>query len=307
MNLINTLIKSLLIDKEELEKFSASAPYRYKVYAIPKRNSNEKRIIAHPAKELKLIQRELVKILSEILPIHDSVYSYRIGRGIKENAQKHLYSKYLLKIDFKSFFPSITPDIFFLQLEKNNINLSLHEKLIIEKLLFWKPDRKSSSLELSIGAPSSPLISNFIMYEFDKKVFEFCKKINVSYTRYADDITFSTNCKGVLFSIPDEIDAILLTEYLGKITLNKKKTIFSSKANNRHVTGVRLSNNDKLSIGREKKRVISSKVHKFLLGHFDDDMKQKLQGELSFCFYLEPSFKDMLVRKYGNKFFTLYR
>ncbi|MDG2958959.1 retron St85 family RNA-directed DNA polymerase [Exercitatus varius] len=300
MNLSNTLGNILLMDKIALDNFAATAPYRYKIYEIPKRNSSEKRVIAHPAKELKFIQRVLVrKILENLLPIHEAVYSYRTGIGIRDNAYQHLYSKYLLKMDFKSFFPSINPNLFFIQLEKNNIYLSEDDKKIISRLLFWKPKRHSSDLELSVGAPSSPLISNFIMYSFDKRINDFCKDIDIKYTRYADDITFSTNQKDILFLIPNKVCEILNEEYKSSIILNKRKTVFSSKKNNRHVTGVRLSNDNKLSIGRDKKRILSAKLYNFLLGNLDNVSKEKLKGELAFSFYIEPSFKYKLIRKYG--------
>src|SRR5574343_1201175 len=86
---------------------------------------------------------------------------------------------------------------------------------------------------LSIGAPSSPLISNFIMYFFDEKIQNICKENNTLYTRYADDLTFSTNVKNLLFEFPNIVAAILEEETQGQIKINNKKTVFSSKAHNR--------------------------------------------------------------------------
>ncbi|TCP96190.1 retron-type reverse transcriptase [Cricetibacter osteomyelitidis] len=299
MTILDILMDTLLLDMQELKKFASTSPYRYKVYQIPKRNSKKKRTIAHPSKELKFIQRALNGILSNILPVHEAVFSYKKEVSIKDNAQKHLKSQYLLKMDFKNFFPSITPEIFFDQLDKNNISYSVEDREIISRLLFWKPSRYKEYLSLSIGAPSSPLISNFIMYSFDKKINDYCNNINVTYTRYADDITFTTNVRNILFDIPNEIKKILLEEFSGKIIINNKKTIFSSKANNRHVTGIRLTNDNKLSIGRNKKRVLSSKVHHYSLGKINDDEAKKLQGELAFTFYIEPEFESKLIKKYG--------
>ncbi|MCQ4912852.1 reverse transcriptase domain-containing protein, partial [Phocaeicola vulgatus] len=56
-------------------------------------------------------------------------------------------------------------------------------------------------LVLSVGAPSSPEISNFCLYNFDKILFEICESQNIKYTRYADDLTFSTNTKDTLFTL----------------------------------------------------------------------------------------------------------
>ncbi|OOF66465.1 hypothetical protein BKL51_01320 [Rodentibacter sp. Ppn85] len=77
--------------------------------------------------------------------------------------------------------------------------------------------------------------------------------MSITYTRYADDIIFSTNSVNILFNIPKIVESLLHDIYQGDISLNKEKTVFFSKVHNRHVTGIRLSNDSKLSIGRYKK------------------------------------------------------
>ena len=96
-------------------------------------------------------------------------------------------------------------------------------------------------LVLSIGAPSSPMISNFIMHNFDIK-FLTCKNLGINYSRYADDLTFSTNVKNVLFEIPNPIIPIIRKHFNDSLKLNRRKTVFASKAHNRHVTGVTIAN-----------------------------------------------------------------
>lgn len=299
MSIFNQLCDNLCMEEEELNLFSSTSPHRYKVYKIPKRNSKEQRTIAHPSKELKFIQRYLISILEESLPIHDASYAYKVNTSIKDNALKHVKSKYLLKMDFKDFFPSITPQIFFQKTKKIGLNFDQRDMDLLEGFLFWKPRRKKS-LILSIGAPSSPLISNFIMYEFDQLISEFCILEKITYTRYADDITFSTNRKDALFLIPNLVKKELTKLYSGAIKVNKSKTIFSSKKYNRHVTGVTLSNNGTLSIGRDKKRNISAGIHKFTLGVLPDQKIPVLQGLISHASFIEPEFYFRMVKKYGK-------
>ncbi|MCT7085107.1 RNA-directed DNA polymerase, partial [Salmonella enterica subsp. enterica serovar Oranienburg] len=92
-----------------------------------------------------------------------------------------------------------------------------------------------------------------------------------NYTRYADDLTFSTNNKDVLFDIPDMLENVLPKYSLGRIRINHEKTVFSSKGHNRHVTGITLTNDNKLSIGRERKRKISAMIHHFINGKLSTD------------------------------------
>src|SRR5690606_27674917 len=88
-------------------------------------------------------------------------------------------------------------------LSDNGIEFSKVDAIVLTQLLFWRPSKISGGkLVLSIGAPSSPLISNFIMFKFDDELNAECKKRGVKYTRYADDLTFSTNVKNALFEIP---------------------------------------------------------------------------------------------------------
>ena len=180
------------------------------------------------------------------------------------------------------------------------IKLTKTDKEILQQLLFWKPSKKDDSkkLILSVGAPSSPLISNFIMYKFDQATHAICAAKDVQYTRYADDIFFSTRRKNVLFEIPTLIVSLLKQLFGHNIAINEAKTAFSSKRHNRHVTGVTLTNDDQLSLGRKRKRVISSLVHKFTLNILDEEDIAHLKGLLSFARSIEPNFITRLEKKY---------
>lgn len=296
--IVEQLSESLCMSESDILVFSLSSPHRYKVYEIPKRNSDKTRVIAHPSKELKFFQRVLIEILDEILPVHKASFAYQKGVGIKDNAQKHTNSKYLLKMDFKDFFPSITPSLFFEVAEKHGIVLNERDMMVLKGLLFWK--RKGlEGLVLSIGAPSSPLISNFIMSFFDEAISKECSKRKIKYTRYADDITFSTRIKNNLFEIPDLVSSLLKSNVSG-VYVNSAKTIFTSKAHNRHVTGVTLTNEGGLSIGRERKRLISSMIHKSQYNKLNSEEASKLLGLISYATHIEPDFFERMVKKYGE-------
>lgn len=298
MNLLNELCEILCLSHKDLLHFSLTSPHRYKVYSIVKRDLKGRRIIAHPSKELKFLQRYLIKNVLNELIIHDTAYAYKKKTSIKDNAEQHLNTQYLLKMDFTDFFPSISPELFFRCLSNSGIKYNEVDKSILTGLLFWKPKRRTD-LVLSIGAPSSPLISNFIMYEFDAIMSSYCKTEKINYTRYADDLTFSTNRKDLLFTVPDEVEKLLIQLFDRRIKVNNKKTIFASKAHNRHVTGITLTNDNTLSIGRERKRNISATIHQFTLGKLSTENVEKLQGDIAFVTYIEPGFLDRMLKKYG--------
>lgn len=299
MQILQFLCQELSVTEQEIKLFVASAPKKYKVYTIPKRSSGI-RVIAQPAKRLKDYQRCLIKLLKTKLPIHDAAFAYKNNIGIKENAEQHMKSSYLLKMDFQNFFYSISPKLFFDALKKHKIEFAAEDNYLLEKILFFNPSKKSGGkLVLSIGAPSSPFISNFIMYSFDESISKTCLGLNVVYTRYADDLTFSSNTKNILFTIPVLVKKALRDHFDGAITVNEVKTIFSSKAHNRHITGITITNENKLSIGRQKKRYISGLIHRFSIQQLYQEDVKHLQGLLAFCLNVEPDFFERMKQKYS--------
>lgn len=304
MKIYDTFLLSLDIDevnKEGFTTFLRMAPKMYKVYSIPKRTHGH-RIIAHPAKFLKKCQRVLNDVLVDLLPINKAAFAYIKNISIRDNAELHKNSKYLLKMDFSDFFNSITPELLFSVFESKSMKLEEEDKFFLQQLLFWSPSKEDEGkLVLSVGAPSSPLISNFIMTKFDELIGKICEEKMITYSRYADDIFFSTNEKNSLFDLPKMIRALLKGLFGNQVTINESKTIFSSKAHNRYITGITITNDGDISLGRKRKRYISSLVHKFQLKVLDQETILKLQGLLSFAKSIEINFIIRLEKKYSYK------
>lgn len=304
LHLYSKMIEIQSLNRRQIDNFLFNAPNRYKVYSIPKRNGGE-RIIAHPSRSLKAFQYHLIYILESHFRVHSSALAYKKGAGIKKNASLHAGNPYILKMDFSNFFNSITPELLFMACTWNEYELSNAEERLLTKALFWnKAKNQSGRLSLSVGAPSSPLVSNIIMYLFDETFTKLCEQRGIVYSRYADDLTFSTHHKDALFDLPDAVRTFLNKQYHNRITLNDRKTVFTSKAHNRHITGVTLTTQGTLSIGRDRKRLISSLIHKYTLGLLAPDMTYYLQGLLSFAVYIEPEFKIRMARKYSDRTIT---
>ncbi|MBK3478915.1 retron St85 family RNA-directed DNA polymerase [Pseudomonas sp. MF6751] len=298
MLILEELASKLLISTTELVSFVNTAPYRYKVYTIPKRSGRGVRIIAQPTEVLKVMQRMVLDSYLKGLPVHDCATAYREGVSIKENAIAHLNSKYLLKLDFSDFFPSISPSDLVSHIKRHRGSIFREDAYAVKKIFFWA--RKKEPLHrLSIGAPSSPFISNTLMYEFDCKVFDECARLGVRYTRYADDLTFTTNARGALYGLLDMVNKICAEIAYPTLRINSEKTVFSSKGNNRHVTGLVLTNDNKVSLGRERKRYFRSLIHKHSLGELSDEEIYALKGRLAFAKHVEPAFYNSVIKKYG--------
>ena len=153
--------------------------------------------------------------------------------------------------------------------------------------------------ELTIGAPSSPILSNAILFDFDTAISALCEKNNVTYSRYADDLFFSTNEPFVLNTIEKNVREYLSTTQHPRLSLNEKKTVYTSRKKRRLVTGLTLTSDNKISVGREKKRFIKHLCHQFQIGALSPEDVSHLAGYLSFLKAVEPAFIDSLKRKYG--------
>ena len=307
--IMNRLEKALGISENELVRIIRRSPHTYKTYVIPKKSKGFRKI-SQPAKETKFIQHWIIDNIFNMLPIHDCATAYNIGASIKKNASIHQNNEYIVKFDFKNFFPSIKEKDLINHLSKHIMSLNCDDDDIkyICRISCIKRDG-DNELCLSIGAPSSPVLSNSVMFEFDQRVFEWCNEKKVIYTRYADDLTFSTNVKNISSEIELMLELVLSEIYYPKLSLNKDKTIHLSKKNCRRITGLIINNDGALSLGRERKRRISVLVHKFTLNCLLSEDVLKLRGLLAFAKDIEPMFFLKMEEKYGkltiNKIFSM--
>lgn len=300
--LFHTLCTKLNLSTSELMEFISNAPISYKVYSIPKKNGG-RRTIAHPAKKLKKTQRELLSLLEKDLQIHQSAFAYIKGKNIINNAELHKNNKYLLKLDFYDFFNSISNIIFTNYLDKIGLSLSELDKKLVSHIFFWNPNNKDKThkkLILSVGSPSSPMISNAIMYFFDSEINTHCSSMSIVYTRYADDLSISGNDKDKLKDVIQFIRTRLYDLFNGKIILNDLKTILISPGYNKFVTGITLTSQGGLSIGRKRKRYIFGLIYKYIKNELQEDSILHIKGMISFSYLVEPSFISRLELKYGK-------
>lgn len=291
------LRESLGLSDYLLNRLIQRAPHSYKVYTIPKR-SGERRVIAQPAKETKFIQRWLIQNIFSQLPVHECASAYKDGASIKKNADVHKDNSYLVKLDFKDFFPSITSSDL-----TAHITRYLGDKLGAQDIqdiarISCISHHARGDLSLSIGAPSSPILSNTILFDFDSEVSAWCAQRGVIYTRYADDLTFSTKIKGISGDIEQFVSGIVQELTYPRLRLNQKKTTHLSKKHQRRITGVILNSEGNVSLGRKRKREISALIHKFSLGSLSESEVFRLQGLLGFAKDVEPLFVSRMRGKY---------
>ncbi len=272
---------------------AGTANHRYVTYQIPKRGGGL-RTIHHPSKELKALQRWVLTYILNDLPVHPCAFAYRTGKNVADHARRHRHSRYLLRMDLERFFESI---------QEEDIQRYIRDEH--DHFAGWSGEDEYLFCSLvlrnyclTIGAPTSPALSNAVCRKLDLALDALAEREQVTYTRYADDLYLSTTSPDVLSRVEDEVSQIVeALECPGDLRVNRKKTWHSSKKGRRAVTGLVLGSDDGLSIGRHRKRLIRSLV--FRWEALDEAQKVSLAGTLAWCKSVEPDFLNRLVWKYG--------
>lgn len=209
----------------------------YKEFEIPKRTGGTRRITA-PVGKLKDIQKCIAIILSPYYLVPDCVHGFVEGRSVATNASKHIERNYVLNIDLKDFFPTIT----YTRVMKALMELGFNEEVsdTITRLCtipLWDESSQMLRNALPQGSPASPLLSNIVCSSLDQRLMALAKRFGLTYSRYADDITFSSNhsvyAKDSAFL--QELEDIVKSS---GFKINEKKTRLQKKGSRQEVTGL---------------------------------------------------------------------
>lgn len=298
MALRDSILADLPFTSNELARLVETAPLRYKEYSIPKKAPGEFRPIAQPSPEVKLLQRWLMNEVLKDFKVHDAATAYRKGHGLADNVRPHLRNRFMLKLDFQNFFPSIiSTDLtrYLLACGWRNAD----DLRLLGNVLF-KFNRKKKRFELAIGAPSSPMVSNFLLFSLDTAIDEYCKVREIAYTRYADDVTFSTNHPDILRDCKAFIVDTLANTDSPLLRLNDAKVVETSKKHGRRVTGLTITSDGHISVGRDKKRELRVLIHRHAQKLLSAEEVEALRGYLAFLKSVEPEHLDRLRRSFGE-------
>ncbi len=294
-DLIRCIASDLAMLPSHVESIVKTAPLRYKIFEIPKK-SGGKREVAQPAREVKAIQRWVMNKFANVLPVHNLATAYQKGSSIGKNAAHHANSRFMLKLDFTNFFPSIVRSDIEEHLTRHcSEQLDPSARRLVAHVCCWARKRQPP-LRLCIGAPSSPMISNSNMFEFDSRLASIAGGDGVIYTRYADDITLSCRDRGAIDRYKDVVTSLLAELAYPRLTINESKTVYASRAGKRIVTGLVLTPDGNVSIGRDRKRLIRAMYYRSLTQQLSDNEAQALAGLISFADSVEPGFSQRLNR-----------
>lgn len=248
---------------------------KYKKFSIPKKGGGEREICA-PDPRLKNLQRKVANILSEVfdcsgdgneseIMVNTSSHGYRSGRSIYTNANPHRRKRFVFNVDIENFFGNIGfPRVYGFFLKNNRFKLRSKIAATLAHIICTKEG-------LPQGSPCSPVMSNLIGGALDFRLSKLAERHGCTYTRYVDDLSFSTNKTqfpvGIAFL--DEENGVWVPgkDLLSVIrrsgfSLNNKKTRMSYKDSRQIVTGLVV--NRKVSVPVEYRRRVRAYVHRLI-------------------------------------------
>lgn len=249
----------------------------YQVFRIPKKSGGFREIQA-PDARLKKLQRMLLQKLyrENAWIISENAHGFLPGRSIKSNAEPHLGKRFLLNIDLADFFPSCKSYM----LDKDLLSLK-HAGMV-----FWEG-------RLPTGAPTSPFLANLIMQRFDDEIVDVLRKAisdDIVYTRYADDLTFSSNSRAIHGKAAMRLIRKSLLMYCGKtISVNDAKTRRLTRSMPMEITGI-MVNSGKPTISAQYRKKVRAVVHRVSQGWpIQEDCLDRLQGMIAHIALCHPA------------------
>jgi len=230
-----------------LFKLSTRNNLYYRVFSIPK-SSGDSRTIAEPARPMKAVQSWILTNILRELHLPPQVTGFRHDCNILKNARSHERNKYLLSLDIEDFFPSIKYS--FVYTVFRSLGYNKHICHVLTSLCTFNGS-------LPQGGVTSPALSNLVCIRMDRRISGYCGARNIAYTRYADDMTFSSMNANRLVGLYTSVQTIVESE---GFKLNNAKTRYMGPKRRQKVTGLVIGDG-KAGIGRQAERKIRAEVY----------------------------------------------
>jgi len=257
----------------------------YKKYKIPKRNKGM-RLIYQPSKELKSVQAWILRNVLDKLKPSPHATAFIKGKGLAYNVLPHRNNRYFITIDIENFFPSVSVKRI-LRLF-NLIGYSDNAAYILTKLC-------TCDGKLPQGGVTSPALSNLVLHRLDRRLSGLTSRRNIVYTRYADDMIFSSNNRTVLNKSLKLFLNIIASEGFKP---NPAKIKVMGPKIHCGITGLtKNSSEPQFGIGKNKKREMRAIMYSFIKNGYTESKFNSfasINGWLSYIKSIdENSFKQM--------------
>lgn len=216
--------------------------YKYTEFFKDKPDGS-KRKINNPEDSLKKIQKRIFNLLNRIEK-SDWVISGKKGKSYVDNAKRHQFNNNICTIDIEKFYDS-TKEIYVYNFFKNTLHMSVNIATILTNLVTYEG-------RIPTGTSTSQIIAYLSYKDIFTNIYEICKKQDITFSLYVDDITLSSN-KIISKNIKYKINSLL---NLCDLNIKTSKTKFFSKKTNKSVTGTIIDANKNIKLENRKRKEI---------------------------------------------------
>ncbi|MFN3202618.1 MAG: reverse transcriptase family protein [Bradymonadia bacterium] len=278
-----------------------SSQSHYVQFTVPKKTGGE-RLISAPMPRLKRAQRWVLDTLLTPIDVHDAAHGFREGRSIVTNATPHVGADVVVNVDLSDFFPTVG----YRRVRGVFKGLGYSEAIsTVLALVCTEPQTTTVELDgrtwyvktgtrlLPQGAPTSPAITNLICRKLDRRLHGLARRYGFTYTRYADDLTFSApkEAGGDVGIVLRCLRQVVAAE---GFVVHPEKTRILRNGARKEVTGVVV--NEKLSVDRKtlrKFRAVLFQIYKDgpegkSWGAEGAPLFASLQGYADFVYMVDP-------------------
>ena len=281
----------------------------YKRFYIPKK-SGGKRLISAPMPQLKATQHWILENILYKVPNSDAAHGFVPGRSIVTNAVHHVAQDIVINIDLRDFFPTIE----YKRVKGMFCKLGYSEQVAtILALLCTEPEVDQVALDgkdyyvantnrhLPQGAPCSPAITNIICFRLDRRFEGLARRFNYTYTRYADDMTFSAK-EAAADDAGKLIWGVKQVVKEEGFVIHPDKLKVMRKGDKREVTGIVV--NDKLSLDRETLRKFRALLHQISVSGLTGkqwgkgNIVSSVEGYINYVLMVKPEAGKQLKDKW---------
>lgn len=286
INSFEHLCEQLSITEQLLYYLTYKKEYCYFQKVIPKKDKTE-RILNVPNLSLKVVQKWILKEILEKIFVSEQAMAFVPNKnGLRENAERHKKNIFLLEMDITNFFGTITEQ----QVYTLFCNIGYNSKVagILANLCTYNN-------YLPQGAVTSPYIANLVCYHMDARINGYCSRKDIVYTRYADDLTFSSDNRMLLNKIEKFIKYIVTDE---GFTINDKKTRYLSNDVKKTVTGITI-NDDSIHVDKKFKRDLRAQIY-CSIKLKDYQNNSQILGKIAYVNSIEKGFRDKIIRYITN-------
>lgn len=273
------------VSKSTLYKLSKQSHLYYHEYEIPKKSGGLRKI-SQPSSKLKGIQSWILVNILNKLQVSNSCKGFEKNTSIKDNVAPHAGANSILVVDIKDFFPSIYSRYVY-----NIFKIIGYNPLI--STIFTNICTLDNALPQ--GSPCSPKLANLFAWKLDLRLQQYVGRKGVIYTRYADDLTFSSINPYKLIKILPTVKEIIKDE---KLQINITKTRFIGISKCRKITGLVLSD-ESFGIGKRKYKKIRSKIFKLRnVAKIDDNLEKRKNIQLKEIYGWMAFIKNVDIDRY---------